>query len=430
MNIRFYNARILTMAGNLSVFEGELHVKGNRISYVGPKPAEIGSAGKKPVAWDREIDARGNLLMPGFKDAHTHSPMTFLRAYADDLPLMEWLDQKVFPMEAKLLGEDVYTFSVLALMEYLTSGITANFDMYFHQDQVARASVDCGFRTVMVSPLNNFVASPEEIEENYLKYNDYDPLISYCLGFHGEYTTDRHLLEKMADLSHKYQAPVFAHSSESRSEVEQCIQRNGVTPTVYLDSLGLYDYGGGGYHCVHMSERDLDIFRERGLCAVLNCGSNAKLASGIPPVSHMLDRGISLALGTDGPASNNCLDMFREMFLVTGLSKLREQDASAVPAEAVLRMATTGGAYAMGLAECDILAEGKLADIIMIDLHQPNMQPENHPVRNLVYSGSKQNVKLTMIDGRILYENGRFNMGQDPEEIYRHANEIMRRYRG
>ncbi len=425
MNIRFYNARILTMEEDFSIVNGELHVKGNRIVFVGQAPLE--KSGN--TLWDREIDVKGNLLMPGFKDAHTHSPMTFLRSYADDLPLLEWLNQKVFPMEARLLGDDVYTFSRLAIMEYLTSGITANFDMYFHQDQVARASVDCGFRTVMVSPLNNFVSSPEEIEDNYLKYNDYHPLIRYCLGFHAEYTTERRLLERLSDMAHKYRAPVFTHISESRSEVEQCIERNGMTPTVYLEHLGLFNHGGGGYHCVHMSEEDLEIFQRRGLYAVLNCGSNVKLASGIPPVKAMLERSIPIALGTDGPASNNCLDMFREMFLVTGLSKLREKDASAVPAEAVLRMAVSGGAQAMGLTDCDRLAVGKLADLVMIDLAQPNMQPENHLIRNLVYSGSKQNVKMTMVDGRILYEDGRFSIGEEPEEIYKRANAIMERYR-
>lgn len=425
MNIRFFNVKILTMAEGPSLLEGELHVKGNRITSVGGMSAEK----KESLIWDREIDGEGNLLMPGFKDAHTHSPMTFLRSYADDLPLQEWLNQRVFPMEAKLLARDVYTFSKLAVMEYLTSGITANFDMYFHQDQIARASVDCGFRTVMVSPLNNFVASPEEIEEKYLKYNDFHPLIRYCLGFHGEYTTDRRLLERVADMAHKYRAPVFAHSSETRAEVEECVERNGMTPTVYMERLGLYDYGGGGYHCVHMSGEDLEIFRKRGLYAVLNCGSNMKLASGVPPVKEFLDRGIPVALGTDGPASNNCLDMFREMILVTGLSKLREGDASAVPAWEVLKMATVGGAHAMGLTDCDVLAEGKLADLIMIDLHQPNMQPENDIIRNLVYSGSKQNVRLTMVDGRILYENGRFDIGEAPGDIYRRANEIMGRYR-
>lgn len=425
MNIRFYHARILTLKEGTDLFTGELWVEGNKITYAGPE----GASPLPAPAWDREIDAQGNLLMPGFKNAHTHSAMTFLRSYADDLPLQEWLNQQVFPMEAKLTPEDIYWLSKLAIMEYLTSGITANFDMYFHPEMIAKASVECGFRTVMVSGLNDFVSSLEELEKDYLTYNHYHELIRYCLGFHAEYTTSEERLKGVAALAEKYQAPVYTHNSETRREVEECKGRHGMTPTAYLDSLGMFQYGGGGYHCVHMTDEDLDIFKKRGLSVVTNPGSNTKLASGIARISDMLDRGINLAIGTDGPASNNCLDMFREMFLVTGLAKLKEDNAAAVPGEKVLWMAAVGGAKAMGLTECDCLAEGKLADLIMIDLHQPNMQPLNHVVKNVVYSGSKQNVKLTMVNGRILYEDNQFYIHGEPEEIYQRANEIIGRMR-
>ena len=418
MRIRFYNARILTMADGFSVQEGELWVEGNRILSVGKRP------GRQDYDWDREIDARGNLLMPGFKNAHTNSGMTFLRSYADDLPLMDWLNEKVFPMEARITAEDIYHLDKLAILEYLTSGITAAFDMYLAPDAMARASIDCGFRTVLTGGLNNFVQSPQQLEEWYVKYNGYHELLRFELGFHAEYTTGEDLLRQVAVLARKYQAPVFCHNSETAGEVEDCKKRTGMTPTRYLDSLGIFDYGGGGYHCVHMSEEDLDILKARGVYAITNPGSNTKLASGIAPIERMMEKGIGLAIGTDGPASNNCLDMFREMFLTTGLAKLRQQDAAAVDANQVLAMATLGGARAMGLSDCDTLQEGKLADLIMLDLHQPNMQPLNHITKNLVYSGSKQNVILTMIDGKILYENGAFYIGEDPEEIYRKANEI------
>lgn len=433
MNIRFYNARIMTLQNCADVAEGEVWVEGNRISNViiGDKSGDLDakSANKVSVKWDREIDSCGNLIMPGFKDAHTHSPMTFLRSYADDLPLREWLNRQIFPMEAKLVPEDIVWLGKLAIMEYLTSGITSDFDMYLYPDQMAQTSVECGFRTVLNSGLNDFTSSVEETEQHYLKYNNYHELISYRLGFHAEYTTSEELLKGVAALAGKYHAPVFTHSSETEAEVQGCIARHGKTPTAYLDSLGMYDYGGGGYHCVYMTQEDLSIFEKRGLTVVTNPGSNVKLASGMAPVAEMLRRGIPMAIGTDGPASNNCLDMFREMFLVTGLAKLREQDAAAVPAEQVLQMAVGGGARAMGLTECDCLAEGKLADLIMIDLQQPNMQPINNIAKNLVYSGSKQNVKLTMVNGRILYEDGKFDIGAAPEEVYRKANEIIGKYR-
>lgn len=431
MNIRFYNARILTMNQNTEILEGEVWVEGNRITHVGPVNVSGADSVKileQPI-WDREIDAKGNLIMPGFKNAHTHSAMTFLRSYADDMPLLDWLNKQIFPMEAKLQGEDIYWLSRLAILEYLTSGITANFDMYFHPEMIAKASVDSGFRTVIVSSLNDFSSSLSAMEEEYQTYNNYDELIKYSLGFHAEYTTSKKLLEGVANLSQKYKAPVFMHNSETESEVAQCVGRYGMTPTTFLDSLGMFEYGGGGYHCVWMSEEDLDIFAKKHLIAVTNPGSNTKLASGIAPISEMLKKNICLAIGTDGPASNNCLDMFREMFLVTGLGKLREKDAGAVPADEVLKMAVSGGAYAMGLTDCDCLAEGKLADLIMIDLHQPNMQPLNNIAKNLVYSGSKQNVKLTMVNGKILYENGEFSIGVDPEELYERANAIITRMR-
>lgn len=433
MNIRFYNARILAMDGDTDVTRGEVWVQGNKITYVGSTVhTREGTMGREnaPQAWDREIDVEENLVMPGFANAHTHSAMTFLRSYADDLPLQEWLKKQVFPMEAKLTGEDIYELSRLAILEYLTSGITCNFDMYFHPEMIARASVDCGFRTVMVSSLNNFTSSLGEMEQEYLKYNHYHELIRYHLGFHAEYTTSEELLRGVAALAEKYQAPVFTHNSETRREVDECIARHKMTPTAYLDSLGLFCYGGGGYHCVHMAEEDIRIFKERGLAVVTNPGSNTKLSSGIARISDMLKEGVKLAVGTDGPASNNCLDMFREMFLVTGLAKLREGDASAVPAEEVLKMATVGGALAMGLSDCGCLAPGKLADLIVIDLKQPNMQPLNHIAKNLVYSGSKQNVKLTMVNGKILYEDGEFFVGAKPEEIYEKANRIIKRMAG
>lgn len=420
MNTRFYDARILTMDGTMEVVRGEVWVEGNRITHIGP------GKGRPPV-WDREIDAKGNLIMPGFKDAHTHSAMTFLRSYADDLPLLEWLNKQVFPMEAKLTPEDVCWLSKLAIMEYLTSGITANFDMYLYPEMIAKASVECGFRTVLVSGMNDFVSSVEELEENYVKYNKYHELIRYCLGFHAEYTTSEERLKGVAALAKKYQAPVFTHNSETLAEVEGCIERHGMTPTAYLDSLGMFGYGGGGYHCVHMTDEDLDIFRDRGMTVVTNPGSNVKLASGIARITDMMDKGIHLAIGTDGPASNNCLDMFREMFLTTGLGKIRENDAAAVPADKVLTMAVCGGARAMGLTDCDCLAAGKLADLVMIDLQQPNMQPVNNIVKNLVYSGSKQNVRLTMVNGRVLYEKGKFAIGVEPKLVYEKANEIISR---
>ncbi len=431
MNIRLYHAKILTMQEK-QILEGEVWVQDHKIVYVGDGSdvdAIYRELALESIVWDREIDCEGNLLMPGFKNAHTHSGMTLLRSYADDMPLSDWLNKQVFPIEAKMEGEMIYHLTKLAILEYLTSGITAVFDMYLTPETIAQACVDMGMRCVQVGGVNNFSQSLELIERMYQQLNHDDPLLSYFIGFHAEYTCSRELLEGVARLAHQYQAPVFTHLAETSAEVEGCRQRYGMSPVKLLDSLGMFEYGGGGYHCVYLEEEDMDIFQKRGLSVVTNPGSNTKLASGIAPIAAYLKRGINVAIGTDGPASNNCLDMFREMFLVTGLAKLREQDASAVDAGEVLKMATVNGSKAMNLPDTDTLAKGKEADMIMIDLHQPNMQPLNNIPKNIVYSGSKQNVKMTMIRGKILYENGQFTKAYDVEEIYRKANEIINHLR-
>ncbi len=428
MKIRFYNAKILKLQENhkYEVITGELWVKGDSISYIGDG-TNIGDTADSQIAWEREIDVKGNLLMPGFKNAHTHTAMTFLRSYADDLPLQEWLFQQVFPKEDQLTPEDVYHLDVLGIMEYLTSGITSNFDMYFFPPENAKASADCGFRTVQVSGLNNFGGSVGLMEENYHIVNEMSDLTSFIIGFHAEYTTSVELMEEIKTLAHKVKSPVFLHNAETKREVDECIERHNCTPTQLMEKIGMYEYGGGGFHCVWMQEPDFEIMKRRNLTAVTNPASNLKLASGMAPVKRFVAEGIPVAIGTDGAASNNCLDMFREMFLTAAVAKVRENDAECVSADEVLYMATAGGAHAMNLHDCDCLAVGKKADLIMIDLQQPNMQPENNIVKNIVYSGSKQNVKMTMVNGKILYEDQKFSIGFEPAEIYQKANEIIRR---
>ena len=417
--IRFFNGSVLSFVNGTEITNDEVWIDGSTICYVGPKKEEM-------PQFEREIDLKGDLLMPGFKNAHTHSAMTALRSVADDLPLDKWLNEQIFPREAKLTDETVYVCSKLALMEYLTSGITANFDMYFHNDAYVQANIDSGFRTVIVSSMNNFDADINNVEREYLKFNKTHELISYKLGFHAEYTTSMERMEYIASLVHKYKEPMFVHSSETKGEVEGCIQRYGVTPTVLFDKLGMYDYGGGGYHCVYMSDEDIGIYKKRGLWAVLNPASNLKLASGIAPVSRFLDEGINLAIGTDGPASNNALDMFREMFLVTALAKYRDNDAAACDANRVLEMACVGGARAMGLDDCDSIAVGKKADLVVINLSRPNMRPRHNISKNIVYSGSKENVRLTMVNGKVLYENGEFFIGEDADKIYADAERVAK----
>lgn len=429
MGIRLYNAKILTMKEGEEISDGELWTDGADISYVGEPIKDC-----KGVRFDREINLNGNLLIPSFKNAHTHSAMTFLRSFADDLPLNDWLFKLVFPMEDKLTGEDIYCLTKLAFLEYLTSGISACFDMYFEPDHVAKAAVDTGFRTVMCGSVsgaeNELDDALGRLEGFYNKFNGYDKqngLVSYRLGFHAEYTTHLSIIKGIGGLSKKYGQPVYVHNSETASEVAGCKERHGgLTPTGLFEEAGIFEYGGGGFHTVHMTDNDLEIFKRRGLWAITNPASNAKLASGIAPVAKMRDMGIKLAIGTDGAASNNALDIFREMYLCAVLQKIKLDDAAAMPAEDVLRAAVSGSALAMGLKDCDTLEAGKKADIAVIDLNRPNMRPLNNITKNIVYSGSKENVAMTMINGRILYEGGEFN-GIDAEEIYDGAERIINR---
>ena len=415
--IRFYNGRVLSFEHGAHISEAEVWTDGGRISYVGSAPQTL-------PEFERQIDLRGDLLIPGFKNAHTHSGMTFLRSLADDMPLDRWLSDQVWPREARLSPDGLYVMTRLAVMEYLSSGITSCFDMYFHNDAFVRACIDSGFRAVLCGDMNNFDSDYTLLEDKFLRYNKTHELISYRLGFHAEYTTSMERMRFVADLVEKYKEPMFVHSSETYTEVQGCIDRFGVTPTVLFDKLGMYNYGGGAFHCVHMSDEDIDIFRRRGLTAVLNPASNLKLASGIAPVKRFIDEGIALAIGTDGAGSNNALDMFREMYLVSVLAKYRENDASAVDASKVLEAACVGGARAMGLTDCDGIAVGKKADLAVINLRRPNMRPLNNIAKNIVYAGSKENVRLTMVNGRILYENGEFFIGEDADRIYEEAQKI------
>ena len=414
------NARILKMTTD-PIFIGDCIVDGNKISYLGPSKSY-------KEKFDRIIDCEKNLLMPSFKNAHAHSAMTFLRSHADDLSLQDWLFDEVFPYEARLTGEDIYWLSMLAFLEYLTSGITAAYDMYFFPPMLKKAAEDFGFRENILLMLSEDSGIGEDTILDLMKSNSPDALVNFSFGMHSEYTADEKTLSRAKAFIESNHLPFYTHLSETEREVSECKERRGgQTPAEFFDSEGFWNYGGGAYHCCYMTENDLEIFKKRDLTVVTCPGSNTKLASGVAEIEKMREKSIELAIGTDGPASNNCLDMFREMFLTAGLQKLLRKDPVATPAYEILKMATVGGAHAMGLENADILEEGKLADLILIDLSRPNMRPLQNISKNLVFSGSKENVKMTMINGKILYENGVFSTPISPETIYAKCEEITAR---
>ena len=403
------------------IINGDLVVDKNLIAYIGQDSSTFGP-------FDCVIECKENLLMPGFKNAHAHSAMVFLRGKADDVTLQEWLFKIVFPREEHLQPTDIYYLNKVAYLEYLSSGITACFDHYFYPLEGARAAKEFGMRTLLLATFDAKYMRGEALEKNYHLFNDNENgLVKYAIGFHAEYTTDDELLEGSKDVIKKLKCPFFTHISETKKEVKECVDRHGKTPAQFLYDEGLFKYGGGGFHCIYLTKEEVEIFKKNNLTIVSCPGSNAKLASGIAPLTYYLNEGINIALGTDGPASNNSLDMFKEMYLAAALQKLENQDAKSIPAFEILKMATVNAAKAMGLDKADVLAVNKYADIIMIDLHKANMQPINNIVTNLVYAGSKDNVILTMINGKILYENGQYFLKETPEEIYKKAQEVTLR---
>lgn len=410
------NARILKMTGE-EVFFSNLVVIDDRIAYIGEAYGKYGP-------FDIIRDCKGNLLMPGFKNAHTHSAMSFLRSKADDLKLQDWLFGVIIPREEQFRKNDVYELAKLSFLEYLTSGITACFDQYYSPLESGRAAEEMGMRILLLGTYNK---DNVDLPSLYKKFNEKDGLVKYCFGVHAEYTLGKGELEKVVEATHKMKSPFFAHISETEKEVKECYERRGMSPVQYFEKMGAYDYGGGGYHCCYFSDEDIEIFKRHN-CTVVTCpGSNSKLASGIAPISKYLEKGLNVAIGTDGPASNNCLDMFKEMSLLFSLQKLSLKDASVLPAIEILKMATVNGAKAMGLDDCDVLEVGKKADIIEIDLSRPNMQPLINIVNNIVYSGSKENIKMTMINGKILYKDGKFFTKERPSTIYRKVQKIYER---
>lgn len=427
MRIRFYNARVLTMRKNEEWFQGEVWVLEHAIEKVIRGEWNDDSCEQ----FDQQIDCMGNLLMPGFKNCHAHGPMTFLRSFADDLPLQEWLNTLVFPAEAKLKAEDIYTLMQLAILEYVRGGITTSFEMYFHPEMIAKACIDMGYRVVLSGTVfgdeNGVDQAIDTLRKDYEAFYQCHSLVDYRLGFHSEYSCCKKLLQEIARLSHEKKAPVYMHNSETEREVNECVLRHGTTPIQLMDKMGLFEYGGAGHHLLYTNEKDREILRDKGIYAVTNPSSNLKLASGIAPIKEYMDCGINIAIGTDGPASNNSLNFFKEMYLVSNLQKVKYQDAAAIKPMDVLRMATVNGAQLLGLKDCDCIEERKQADLILIDLLKPNMQPLNHLVSNLVYSGSTDNVIMTMIAGRILYANGSYCSEWKPLDIYEKANYIIRR---
>ena len=420
MKTLFKNARILTMV-NENIIDGDLVVIDTRIAY-------IGSDSNQFAPFDKVIDCRGNLLMPGFKNAHAHSAMVFLGNRNKNINLQDWLFKYVFPREAKLIPSDVYHLNKVAYLEYVKGGITACFDHYFFPLEGAKAAEEFGMRTLLLGTPDPGKVLIENLERNYNFFNNKkDGLVTYTVGFHAEYTADDILLKETVKAINQIKCPFYTHISETKKEVMECLERHHKAPLKFLFEEGLFKYGGGGFHCIHLTDEEVQICKDNHINIVSCPGSNVFLGSGVAPLSKYLDNHINVALGTDGPASNEGLDMFREMRLAATLEKTVNPNAKTIPAFEILKMATVNASHAMGLYNADVLMKGKYADIIMIDLSMDNLKQDDNVIKNIVYYGKQDNVKLTMINGKILYENGQYNLNESVDKINQKVEEISRR---
>jgi 5-methylthioadenosine/S-adenosylhomocysteine deaminase len=397
-------------AQNSILPEAAVAVAGDTIAAVGP----VASFRHWRAA--RVIDAGGGIIMPGLVNTHTHAAMTCFRGLADDLPLMTWLNDHIFPAESKLTEEMVYRGALLACAEMIRSGTTCFCDMYLFEDAVARAARDAGIRAVVGEVLYDF-PSPNygDISQGFTytealieKWRN-DPLVTIAVEPHSPYLCAPEVLQRASQISRDHRIPLVIHLAETQSEVASIQKKYNRTPAGLLADLDVLSSRLLACHCVAVSSEDIDLLKDHDVKIAHHAESNMKLASGIAPVPRFVRKELCVALGTDGCASNNNLDLFLEMDTVAKLHKVHTLDPTVLDATRVLRMATIEGARALGLAHrIGSLEPGKAADIIVIDTRQPHLTPMYHPVSHLVYSVNGSDVRHSLINGRVVMENGRF----------------------
>ncbi|MCQ4638464.1 amidohydrolase [Anaerovorax odorimutans] len=383
-------------------------IDGQTITYISKE------APKK--AFGRVYDGKGKLLMSGFVNTHAHSPMTLMRGYGENLALQDWLNKKIFPFEAKLTGEAVYWATMLAMAESIRFGIVSTTDMYYFSEAMVKAIEESGAKNNISRSITCFDDSDlfdldgakemKALYENH--HNGADGRIKVDMSIHAEYTSTPKVVRQMAEYTSSIGANMHVHLSETQTEHEECKQRHGMTPAAYFNKLGLFDTPATAAHCVWIEGEDFDILKEKGVTVASNPVSNMKLASGVCNVPKLLDKGIRVSLGTDSVASNNSLNFIEEMKYLATAAKERLKDPTAVTPAQALQAATRAGALSQGRDDCGLLKTGYRADLIVLDISGPHMHPIHDLCNNVVYSASGSDVIMTMADGKILYENGRY----------------------
>ncbi len=417
MDILFKDITIVTMDPLEPVLEhAYLGVTHDKIVYVDTKEPE--------EAASKLIPGTGKVLIPGLVNAHTHIAMTALRGYADDQTLTSWLFDSIIPAENRLTADMVYHCARLGMLEAIASGTTAICDMYFAAPEIARAASELGIRAhvgnVPLETGEGFDLADGSISETYelLRQFANDPLITVFTGVHAVHNSNPSVWCWVNNIAEKYALPVSMHMAETAEDVESSLHKFGKTPAAALEESGLFRYPAVAAHCVHLTDGDIAIMKQYGVSAASCPVSNLKLASGIAPLVRLKEAGVNIALGTDGVASNNNLDMFEEMKLSVLLQKNLTGDAAALSAYDALYFATVGGSVALGRGDsCGRLMPGLDADIVMLDFTAPHLNPCYHVISNIVYAARGSDVELTMVRGRILYENRQFVAADPQKEI-------------
>ncbi|MDR1573073.1 MAG: amidohydrolase [Clostridiales Family XIII bacterium] len=388
---------------------GYVGVAGDRVAYVGNEaPSED---------FGEVYEGAGRLLMPAFYNAHAHSPMTLLRGYGENLKLQDWLTTRIFPFEDKLTGEAVYWGTLLAVAESLRFGIVSTTDMYYFCEDMLRAFTESGAKVNISRGVTCFTDDAiedlvgfKEARRLFETYNEAaDGRIKAEMSLHAEYTSTPKAAAGLAAYANATGAGMHVHISETEAEHAECkARRGGKTPVAYLASLGFFETRTTAAHCVHVTEEDMDILAEKGV-TVASCPiSNMKLSSGVCNVPRLLEKGVNVAIGTDGAASNNSLNFIEEMKFFALANKLARRDPTLVSPAETVRAATLGGAKSQGRTDCGRICVGAKADLIVLDLSVPNMRPVHDIVNNIVYSAAGSDVLLTVADGKVLYRDGEY----------------------
>ena len=387
-------------------FTGDLLIEGGRIAAVSE---EVGAIERSRA--ERVIEGRGLLLMPGLVNTHGHAAMTLLRGYADDLPLQEWLEDKIWLVEENLTGDDVYWGTLLAIAEMLRGGTTTFTDMYFFMERAAEAAAESKVRAVLSRGLIGLgdgagKALREAADFHRQWHGAAGGRITVTYAPHAPYTCPPDFLRRVMEEADKRGCALQIHVAETASEVEDCKRQYGHTPVGHLHRLGLFERRVIAAHCVHLDEEDIAILAEKKVGVAHNPGSNLKLGSGIAPVARLLEAGVTVGLGTDGAASNNNLDLLEEMRLAALLAKGEAMEPTLIPAKQALQMATANGATLLGLEGVGKLKEGYKADLIALDLKAPHAAPLFDPLAHVVYAASAADVRYVLVEGDILVDGG------------------------